>query len=89
MRAAEGPPGLTVRDPSVQPDGTELHIAKESSLKLCGFEPSDTLTNSFWYVVELSQSVPNFVESGLGPGKFFLRDGEVYAAVLQHITSHS
>ena len=27
-------------------------------------EPSDTLTNSPWDVVKLSQSVPNFVESG-------------------------
>ena len=38
-------------------------------------------------MVELGRSVPNFVESGLGPGKFILQDGEVYTAVLQHVTS--
>ena len=35
VRAAEGPLGLTALAPSPQPDGTGLHIAKASSLRLC------------------------------------------------------
>ena len=37
------------------------------SLKLCGFELSDIVQNSSWNVVVLSEMVPNFVKSGLGP----------------------
>jgi len=61
------------------------YFSQASSLRLRGFEPSDIVQHSSWDVVELSQRVPNFVESGLGPGKFTLRDGVVYIAALQQI----
>ena len=51
VRGAEGLPGLTARPPSAH------------GLEKMDDEPSDTLINSSWNVVELSQSVPNFVES--------------------------
>jgi len=61
------------------------YFSQVSSLRLRGFEPSDVVNTSSWDVLELSQRVPNFVEFGLGPGKFTLRDGVVYIAALQQI----
>jgi hypothetical protein len=65
------------------------YFSQASSLRLRGFEPSDTVLNTSWDIVELGQRVPSFLKSGLGHGKFTLRDGVVYIAALQQIITNA